>query len=166
MLPSSLLLSTPSLSFLRDIKRLSFGPFFLSFPFRILRAHPVGTLTQPTHPPFDIGTNYLARFDGRGHDESIDAAHKRGECKVSPSRLKHQVFVLLYSLIEGCHEVRKARGGGSKGAHVFRSTILTVGFVRHIAFMAATSFLSCMYRVYYCRFAVLGLHFYACLFHA
>lgn len=48
----------------------------------------------------------LTRFDGRGHGDSVQAAYERGECRVSPARLKHQAFVLLYSLIEGCHEVR------------------------------------------------------------
>ncbi|CAM9163056.1 unnamed protein product, partial [Ectocarpus sp. 6 AP-2014] len=44
------------------------------------------------------------RFVGRDHGDSVLAAHQRGECRTSPARLKHQAFVLLYSLIEGCHE--------------------------------------------------------------
>lgn len=46
----------------------------------------------------------VRRFDGRDHGDSVLAAHQRGQCRTSPARLKHQAFVLLYSLIEGCHE--------------------------------------------------------------
>ena len=51
-------------------------------------------------------------FDGRGQGYSVKAAQERGECKISPARLKNQGFVLLHSLIEGCHEVRVSTEAG------------------------------------------------------
>lgn len=47
----------------------------------------------------------VTSFDGRSPRDSVKAAFERGDCKISPARLKNQGFVLLHSLIEGCHEV-------------------------------------------------------------
>lgn len=48
---------------------------------------------------------YVTSFDGQSHRDSVKAAFERRDCKISPARLKNQGFVLLHSLIEGCHEV-------------------------------------------------------------
>lgn len=47
----------------------------------------------------------------------MEAAHGRGECQISPVGLKHQGFILLYSLVEGCHEVEKLTFLGKRQGH-------------------------------------------------
>lgn len=53
--------------------------------------------TNPISMPHPIAPS--PRFEGLG-------GHGGGSTDTSPAGLKHQAFVLLYSLIEGCHEVR------------------------------------------------------------
>lgn len=52
----------------------------------------------------------LGRFEKTRTTEDKDVkfvqdAYLTGECDVSPGEFVHQVFVLLYSLIEGCKKV-------------------------------------------------------------
>lgn len=53
------------------------------------------------------GTHNRYKKHCEHENDSVEEAFKNNECNVSPAHFTHETFVLLYSLIEGCHEVNR-----------------------------------------------------------